>query len=222
MSQARETFLARVQSALHQTRRPGDHIDPPARGRIGYQGAGDPVARFRAELTAAGGQVYLCADGEAATEQVLALLQARPHSRIILGRGRVLDALPLAERLKGLECAIWRPGGEWRDTDRDQMFAADIAVSGVDYLIAETGSMVLFARDREPRGQSLLPPVHIAVAAADQILPDLFDLFGVLGNRPPSCVSIITGPSKTGDIELKLETGVHGPGEVHVVILVEH
>ena len=66
---------------------------------------------------------------------------------------------------------------------------------------------------------SLLPPVHIAVADVDQLLPDLFDLFGRLSRQElPACVSLITGPSKTGDIELKLVTGVHGPGEVHVVL----
>jgi L-lactate utilization protein LutC len=55
------------------------------------------------------------------------------------------------------------------------------------------------------------------------LLPDLFDLFDLyspIGNgAPPSCLTLITGPSKTGDIELKLVTGVHGPGEVHVILL---
>ena len=65
--------------------------------------------------------------------------------------------------------------------------------------------------------------MHIAVARPRQILPDLFDLFDLFasgdGNVPPSCLTLITGPSKTGDIELKLVTGVHGPGEVHVMIV---
>ena len=69
---------------------------------------------------------------------------------------------------------------------------------------------------------SLLPPVHIAVADRSQLLPDLFDLFRQLPpEEMPSCVSLITGPSKTGDIELRLVTGVHGPGEIHVVLIGE-
>ena len=66
---------------------------------------------------------------------------------------------------------------------------------------------------------SLLPPIHVAVADRSQLLSDLFDLFEVPSAEPPSCLSLITGPSKTGDIELRLVTGVHGPGEIHVVLI---
>ena len=70
----------------------------------------------------------------------------------------------------------------------------------------------------QPRSISLLPPVHIALAERRQLVPDLFDLFPQLGTLP-SCLTLITGPSKTGDIELRLVTGVHGPGTVHVLML---
>jgi L-lactate dehydrogenase complex protein LldG len=101
-------------------------------------------------------------------------------------------------------------------------FAADIGISGVDFLIAETGSIVVQAKKDDPRSVSLLPPVHIAVAERSQLLPDLFDLFAQLNAREmPSCLTLITGPSKTGDIELRLVTGVHGPGVVHVVLISE-
>src|SRR5262249_37754275 len=106
----------------------------------------------------------------------------------------------------------------------DTLFAADIGISGVAYLIAETGSVVAATAADEPRALTLLPPVHIAVADRSQLLPDLFDLFKHFASQQspaalPSCLTIITGPSKTGDIELKLVTGVHGPGELHVVLL---
>ena len=80
----------------------------------------------------------------------------------------------------------------------------------------------MLTRPEQPRSLSLLPPVHIAVARREQIVADLFDWFDDQQrdiHKLPACVSIITGPSKTGDIELKLVTGVHGPGEVHVILL---
>jgi L-lactate utilization protein LutC len=119
----------------------------------------------------------------------------------------------------GLEIVSVSSGAE----KRDDFFAAEAGISGVDYLIAETGSLVLLSRPEQPRSLSLLPPLHIAVARREQILPDLFDLFDsrlwTEKDGLPSCLSLITGPSKTGDIELRLVTGVHGPGEVHVVLI---
>src|SRR5204863_1255 len=104
-------------------------------------------------------------------------------------------------------------------------FAADLGVSGIFWAIAETGSLIMASRPADPRSLSLLPPVHIAVVGSDQLLPDLFDLFVELEpskSQLPACLSIITGPSKTGDIELKLVTGVHGPGELHVILIAGH
>ena len=89
--------------------------------------------------------------------------------------------------------------------------------------LPRTGSVALRTRPHQPRSLSLLPPVHIAVAHRKQLLPDLFDLFekhlGEDQDGLPACLSLITGPSKTGDIELRLVTGVHGPGEIHVIVV---
>ena len=65
----------------------------------------------------------------------------------------------------------------------------------------------------------MIPPVHIAVVAQAQIVPDLCDFFDGLGGSLPANINVITGPSKTADIEGILITGVHGPGDVHVVVV---
>jgi L-lactate dehydrogenase complex protein LldG len=108
------------------------------------------------------------------------------------------------------------------ETCRESFFAAEIGISGVDYLVAETGTVVLHSGPDQPRSLSLLPPVHIAIAERKQLVPDLFDLFPSSNEQArtlPSCITFITGPSKTGDIELRLVTGVHGPGEIHVILI---
>jgi L-lactate dehydrogenase complex protein LldG len=215
-------FLQRVRDAVAEGNRAGGAPPLDPRGAVGYQGAGtDPVARFRDEFTGAGGFVHVVVDAVAAGEAVVNLLQSRSVRRVLFGTGAVLDSLNLAEKLKrtGREIVSASSGAE----SRDDFFAAEAGVSGVDYLIAETGSIVVLSRPEQPRSFSLLPPLYIAVAHRDQLLPDLFDLFDsrLWTDRGglPSCLSLITGPSKTGDIELRLVTGVHGPGEVHVVLI---
>ena len=92
-------------------------------------------------------------------------------------------------------------------------------VSTAVYGLAETGSVVLAASPDEPRGRSLLPEVHVTLLAEDRILPGLEELFAAVGDALPSALAIVTGPSRSADIEQKLVVGVHGPGEVHVVLL---
>jgi L-lactate dehydrogenase complex protein LldG len=228
---SRDAFLKRVQQALKESNRPGDAAELPERGRVGYQGAGaDPLTRFRDELTAAGGNAYLVADREAAIRQVIDLVQGHSARKALLGTGSFVDGLNLGEPLRAAGVEVILPGSQTPENCREPFFAADIGITGVDYLIAETGTVALLARRGEPRSFSLLPPVHIAVAQHTQVLADLFDLFEQFAllsgktsvqGRPklPSCLSLITGPSKTGDIELRLVTGVHGPGEIHVVVV---
>ncbi len=107
---------------------------------------------------------------------------------------------------------------------RDLMASADLGITGVDYAIAETGTCVIIPAAGASRLVSLLPPVHIALVERGQVLPSLDELFtfrrrdfvnGELG----SYMNLITGPSRTADIEYKLVTGVHGPGEVHMVLI---
>lgn len=100
--------------------------------------------------------------------------------------------------------------------------APEIEGAGVSralYGLADTGSVVLASSPDEPRARSLLPAVHVSLLAEDRILPGLAELFDVLGGDLPSALAIVTGPSRSADIEQKLVVGVHGPGEVHVVLL---
>lgn len=218
MAISRNEFLERIRGAVAAGNRAGAAADIPARGATGYQGAGvDPVACFVRELESAGGKGHLADSPESLSACLRQILQALPASNILLEAPTFLDEHPLAEDLRAFGKQIRRVEELSTADSREAFFAADVGMSGVERLIAETGSIVMAADPRRPRSTSLLPPVHIAIAARSQIVPDLFDLFA---GPPalPSCLTVITGPSKTGDIELRLVTGVHGPGEVHVVI----
>ena len=92
-------------------------------------------------------------------------------------------------------------------------------VSEALYGLADTGSVVLAASPEEPRARSLLPAVHVSLLREDRLLPGLDELFAAVGGSLPSALAIVTGPSRSADIEQRLTVGVHGPGDVHVVVL---
>ena len=110
-------------------------------------------------------------------------------------------------------------------TSESDLANTDIGITGVDFAIAETGTLVLLSGSKQPRLTSLLPPVHIAILERENIVADIHVLFERLGkfygsyDKLCSCISFITGPSRTADIELNLTLGVHGPGRAIVVIV---
>jgi L-lactate dehydrogenase complex protein LldG len=112
-------------------------------------------------------------------------------------------------------------------TDRAELrqacATAGIGITSVEYALAETGTFVMLSSPREARLISLLPPVHIAVFSCSRILANLNELLSVVPNpaEQTSSMVLITGPSRTADIEQILVRGVHGPGEVYAVIVEE-
>jgi L-lactate dehydrogenase complex protein LldG len=95
---------------------------------------------------------------------------------------------------------------------------AGAKVSRAAYGVAATGSVVLAASGDEPRARHLLPEVHVSLLREDGIVEDLDALFAELAGNLPSALAIVTGPSRSADIEQRLVVGVHGPKEVHVVL----
>jgi L-lactate dehydrogenase complex protein LldG len=221
---ARKTFLGNVRDALASATRPAAGGRPPPRIRAGERPTPDDLADdFCKRFIDAGGRPSLVADDASALSQIVQIIENVGAKRILLGQGPVLGRLGVGERLTELGHGVTATSTLTASDARDVFFGSDLSISGVDYLIVETGTVVVTARPEEPRSLSLLAPVHVAVADETQLLPDLFDLFDESGwhgqGGAPSCVTLITGPSKTGDIELRLVTGVHGPGEIHVVLI---
>ena len=113
-----------------------------------------------------------------------------------------------------------------RETLRQEMIDADIGITGADYAVAETGSVVVLPRAGLSRLVSLAPPVHLALVRPQEVLDTLDDVFLLRrldyyrnGRDMGSYLNFITGPSRTADIEQTLVVGVHGPKEVHMIIL---
>jgi L-lactate dehydrogenase complex protein LldG len=130
-----------------------------------------------------------------------------------------LNSLGLKELLKGVGL------DQIISNDKNETAEAGIGVTGADYAIADTGTLVLLTDEDRPRSVSLLPPVHLAIIRKSDIVIDINELFIILkqrldaGQSTPSCMTFITGPSRTADIELNLTLGVHGPKELYVIII---
>lgn len=145
-----------------------------------------------------------------------------PHiAPLIEGKTAVASNAPYLESTGITRLAQVRSGITDRDELREAAAAADIGITSVDYALAETGTFVMLASPREARLISLLPPVHIAIFPRSRILANLGELFSVAPKPADhtSSMVLITGPSRTADIEQILVRGVHGPGEVYAVIV---
>jgi L-lactate dehydrogenase complex protein LldG len=103
---------------------------------------------------------------------------------------------------------------------RDVQAAAQIGVTGCDAAIAETGSLVLLSGEGKPRTASLLPPAHLAIVRQTDLCDSMSEFFRerAADIAAAACCTVITGPSRTADIELTLTLGVHGPGDVIVIV----
>lgn len=112
----------------------------------------------------------------------------------------------------------------WKDRIeefKDELFQMDASITTTKGAIAETGAIVLWPDEKEPRLMSLVPPVHIAVLEADRIYNSFCEIIQAekWPDHMPTNALLISGPSKTADIEMTLAFGVHGPRELIVLII---
>jgi len=107
--------------------------------------------------------------------------------------------------------------------DVNELEKCDVGISECDALIAQTGSVLLTSRSGGGRALSVLPPHHVVIARMDQLVPDLPAAYELLHHSYdstgwPSMITVITGPSRTGDIERILVLGAHGPKKLTVIL----
>jgi L-lactate dehydrogenase complex protein LldG len=147
---------------------------------------------------------------------------------LVAWRHPLIDSLNLSERLKGEGIPVYVPGPESADSNlfRLQAQTALIGVTSADYCIAESASLVLKTRPGRPRMVSLLPSIHVAVITQDQLLESLGECYALLRQDPDAgndgmscCMTLISGPSKTADIEAVMVHGAHGPRELIIYVI---
>jgi L-lactate utilization protein LutC len=222
----RDVFLARVREAAARGRAHRVAVNPQATHEAAYVGGGpDVVATFLNEWIAVGGQGARVPGTAPAREAIADFVTGCGASRVLCWKHPLLDRLEINRVLQERGVGVQ----SWDELERQSAekrwpvaFAADLGITSVDWAVAETGTLALCSLPGQGRVVSLLPPNFLAILEPAQIVPDLFDLFARLEEHKrdlPSNVTLVNGPSKTGDIELKLTTGVHGPGNVHVLVV---
>ena len=165
----------------------------------------DPIDRFIQELQAVGGQAHRVSSRALQNELVRFL------------RERSFEAVAAWDHIDGLDLDALKQAGFGVISGLDASLRAGITACAC--AIAETGTLVLTTGAGRPLTTSLLPEVHVAIVRADQIVWTLEEALSMPEVRQSSATVLVTGPSRTADIEMTLTIGVHGPGELVVYIL---
>ena len=201
----REAILGRVRAALG--RKSGQKpLDVPPVRYSPSRASGDLVEIFTERLAALGVKPHVSDEPCRTVEAILGGRDALASQSTYLEQVGILA-------LRGVSRAI--------DGDLRELCAhASVGITSAHCCLADTGSLVMLSNSEEARMISLLPPTHIAVVPRACILSSLDELLKKmpLPADQTSSLVLITGTSKTGDIEQILVRGVHGPGEVHVVV----
>lgn len=217
---ARQAIMTAIRQQL-ATSEPFDAVHEENRARhegelqdtVPLQLSGSLLDRFRQSLEAVGGHCHVLAGDAEATQAVREIAASVQAHRIAISDS------PLVRRLlQPLEATVELVS----EAAKADFFKCDIGITGVQWAIAETGTLVLESDVEKHRLASLVPPVHVAIVEAARLRQTLAEVLHSLdekGRDLGRTITFITGPSRTSDIELTLAIGVHGPAELHVIVL---
>ncbi|RJQ65361.1 MAG: lactate utilization protein [Desulfobacteraceae bacterium] len=214
---ARERIFARLYAAGLKKERSAP-VEMPMPETCSRQ---ENIERFRKQMASMRTEVHLVQAGKW-TERLKAIARQRGWKEIICGTdafiaGELKSAWKEeAEGLAALTCYT-----QPVESFKKQLFGIDAGVTTSAGAVADTGAVILWPTPAEPRLLSLVPPVHIALVDAGKIYNTLNEAMQSQGwkDRMPTNALLISGPSKTADIEFTLVFGVHGPKELIVMIL---
>jgi L-lactate dehydrogenase complex protein LldG len=222
----REDILGRIREALRvPSPRPHPGSDAvPAPSALGQPrawlptvppGAEGRLALFQKNCLQLRTDLQLVAGLEEAIQTAVNLRDAHQWTAAAAHHDSLLDQIVPALRLETRYVE--------ERLDAKSLERCSVGITSCDALIAQTGSILLTARSAGGRALSVLPPHHLVIARADQLVPDLpagFDLLSArYGKNYPSFITFITGPSRTGDIERILVLGAHGPKNLTVILI---
>jgi L-lactate dehydrogenase complex protein LldG len=221
-----QSILARVKTALASGATSPPHADPRGATQA-FEANGHQlhlVDQFAKELEAVSGRTLGPVLPEELADRIVAIAHERGIKSIAMGEGVVLDFNDTAQALQGAGLTIIRTGrvdSSTRAALRDQLAQVDGGLAEADYGIAATGTLAVLSGESRPSALTLLPPASIVVLRLDRMQPDLASALAAIG---PAALenhrlTLITGPSRTADIEKRIVMGVHGPKSLDVIVV---
>ena len=218
---SRNAVLQRVRSAL---RKHGSDADARAAANA-YLAArkqgprpaltGDLAARFASRAQ----------DMESSVERVATL------DDVVAAVGRYVDTIPATtDPERNPRAGVCWPEFGWLDWSRANLAIESrptvghdlVGITGCHCAIAETGTLVFVTGAESPSATFLLPETHVAIVRVDQVMPGMEDAFARIRaehHALPRAVNLVSGPSRTGDIEQTIVLGAHGPRRLHIVLV---
>jgi L-lactate dehydrogenase complex protein LldG len=151
---------------------------------------------------------------ESVSEALKSLVAENGIRKATLWHSPLFEQLGLEQTLRSLGVDLVSP-----TADKHEMALCDLGVTEADYLLPETGTLVLRSSAEQPRAVSLLPRIHLAIVRPEMLRSDLHQVFAEA--KDSHYLVFITGPSRTADIELTVTLGVHGPKNLYVWMLSE-
>jgi len=204
---AKERMLKKVRQALLQKR---ENPHPNLEEMPLYKDETEPLdVTFARELNAVSGNFIYC-DGEiSVVENLIALVEQFHISKIVVWE-------PAIQKMLGHYGFPFLKG-------EDNLQDVEAGITGCEALIARNGSILVSNANRSGRSLSIFAPIHIVFAKASQIVMDIKHALTLVkqryGEQLPSMLSVVTGPSRTADIEKKLVLGAHGPKSLYVFLI---
>ncbi len=176
-------------------------------------------------------QVRALPDSAAVTAAIVSLVRTStpewgPDKAVVAWRHPLLAALGLEAALSAIDVPLAFVADHDRRMTRQQVIQSHVGITSADYCVADTATLVMKTRPGEARSVSLVPSIHVAVIELGQIILNLEELYARLeddllmrNEGLGRCMTFISGPSKTADIELNMVHGAHGPRALHIFVI---
>ena len=218
---ARQQILEKIRTALKQDSHLPD--DPPHETLIKAtaiepQTVEEKVRRFKEELKAVSGESLEAGSATEIAEKISALLKEASLSEVVISGGNMIDQV--AQALSGRDIRILRPEALPAESRKTSVAAVIVGVVEAAYAVADTATLVIPLMGRNPLPH-FLPEIVIALVRAQSLVGNHFELFARLSPEERKNMLLVTGPSRTADIEKILILGAHGPRRLIVCIVPE-